>query len=118
MRRLASIVALMLLFSGAAPVLACMAIGAANHEESSCCRAMHNHCGDMAKMGCCRTEIPTDVQPQLAAAAPSLHLHWLVVNWLAPTSFVPQTFASVSREFPSGHSPPGLLTANTIVLRI
>jgi hypothetical protein len=41
-------------------------------EESACCRQMQGNCGDMAKMGCCRTESHSDQNPQLATHAPSI----------------------------------------------
>jgi hypothetical protein len=117
MKRLASIVAILLLISAAAPVLACMTDGAMNHEESACCRAMHGNCGEMAKTGCCRTEVRTDAHPQIATTAPSLELHWAIVDWLTPVVVTVQTVPSVF-DIPVEHSPPGLLAARTTVLRI
>jgi hypothetical protein len=117
-RRFAGIVALLLLFSGAAPVLACMTTGAMNQQESACCRAMHHNCGDMAKLGCCRTEVRTDAHSQLPAAAPALHLHWAILNWLTPAAIGPQLGGSFFHEIPPEHSPPGLLSTRTSVLRI
>jgi len=117
MRRLASLVAIFILLSTAAPLLACMTGSAMNQEESACCRAMHGNCGDMAKMGCCRTEVRTDEHPQLAATAPPIDVHWTVAGWLAPVLTHRQTVPSSLRA-PDEHSPPGLLTATIIVLRI
>jgi hypothetical protein len=118
MKRLASIVALLLLLSAAAPVLACMTGGAMSHEESACCRAMHGNCGEMAKTGCCRTEVRTDEHPQIATTAPSIELHWSVIHWLMPVFAAVQTVPSSFLDIPTEHSPPGLFIANTTVLRI
>src|SRR5215471_17887283 len=90
MRRLAGIVALLLVLSTAAPVLACMTGAAMGHEENACCRQMHGNCGAMTKSGCCRTEVRTNVQPQLAAKTASLALHWAVIAWIAPAPFLSQ----------------------------
>lgn len=72
MRRLASIVALLLLLTTAAPMMACVMGTAMSYEENACCRAMRGNCDEMAKTGCCRTEVRTDKQPQMAATAPSI----------------------------------------------
>jgi hypothetical protein len=116
MRRLASIVALLLLLSAAAPVLACMTDSTMSHEENACCRAMHGNCGEMAKTGCCRTELRTDEHPQIATKVPSIDIHWAVIDWLTPAVAAVQTVPSL--RAPDEHSPPGLLTAKTTVLRI
>jgi hypothetical protein len=118
MRRLVSIVALLLLLSTAAPLLACVAGSAMSQEEKACCRAMHGNCGEMAKMGCCRTEIRTDEYPQIAATAPSINLQWAVVAWLAPNLLPMQDVPHPLLAAPDEHSPPGLLTARFTVLRI
>jgi len=118
MRRLASIVAVFLLLTAVAPVLACMTGGAMSHEESACCRAMHGQCGDMVKMGCCRTKIRTDVSPQIAATSPSAGIQWTVVAQVAPLASPVRTFPSVLLQMPEDYFPPGLLTAKITVLRI
>ncbi|MGD0446648.1 MAG: hypothetical protein ABSA39_22160 [Edaphobacter sp.] len=118
MRRLACLIALLLLLSAAAPVLACVTGSAMNHEENACCRAMHGNCGKMAKTGCCKTEVRTDEHPQIATRIQSIDLHWVVVNWLTPTIVAFQTSPHSLFSAPDEHSPPGLLTANTTVLRI
>jgi hypothetical protein len=60
MRRFASIAAILLLFTAAAPVMACLTGVVMSHEESACCHAMHGQCGHMEKMDCCQTEVRTD----------------------------------------------------------
>jgi hypothetical protein len=118
MRRLASFLAIFILLSTAAPLLACMTGSTMNQTESACCRAMHGNCGDMAKMGCCRTEVRSDEHPQLAASAPTFTLHFVVVNWLVSFLVEPQTVPPALSRIPDAHSPPGLLIARTTVLRI
>ena len=118
MRCLTSIVALLLLLSTAAPVLACVTGTAMNREEKACCREMHGNCGEMAKMGCCQTKVRTDDHPQIATAAPSVDLHWVVVDWLTPALLAVHIVPSSLPKGPTEHSPPGLLTAKTAVLRI
>ncbi|RSL16439.1 hypothetical protein EDE15_1954 [Edaphobacter aggregans] len=118
MRRLASIVTILLLLSTAAPVLACMTGSSMSREESACCRAMHGNCGRMAKMGCCQTEVRTDVNPQIVTKTPSVDLHWAVVDWLAPAVVDIQTITSSLLGAFDEHSPPGLIAARTTVLRI
>jgi hypothetical protein len=118
MRRFAGIVALLLLLSTAAPVLACVTGSAMSHEEHACCRAMHGNCGKMAKTGCCKTEVRTDEHPQLAAKTQSIDLQWAVIEWLTPTIVAIQTTPRSSFSSPDEHSPPGLLTAKITVLRI
>jgi hypothetical protein len=118
MKRLFSIVALLLLLSTAAPVLACMTDGGMSHEENACCVAMHGNCGEMAKTGCCRTEVRTDEHPQMATSAPSVELHWAIVHWLTPVFATVQTVPPSFLDTPVAHSPPGLLFAKITVLRI
>jgi len=118
MRRPATILAVLILLLTAAPLLACMADRAMSQEESACCRAMHGKCGGMEKMGCCRTEIPGDEHPQLAAASPTIDLHFAVVDWLEPIAIQVQDAPSFVLESADGHSPPGLIIARTTVLRI
>ena len=63
MRRLTGIVAILLLLTAAAPVMACLTNVVMSHEESACCQAMHGQCGHMEKMGCCRPEVRADESP-------------------------------------------------------
>lgn len=118
MRRLASFVAIFILLSTAAPLLACMTGKAMNKEESACCRSMHGNCGDMAKMGCCKTEVKADQSPQLATVGPATSVHFAVIAWLAP--MLPSVLTAPPSLFrsPDEHSPPGLLSAQVSVLRI
>jgi hypothetical protein len=117
MRRLASMVAIVLLLTAVAPVLACVTDGAMSREESACCRSMHGQCGEMVKMGCCRTEVRTDQTPQLAATSSAVDVHWMCVAQI-PCAVRLQATAPISLRLPIEHSPPGLLTAKITVLRI
>jgi hypothetical protein len=117
MRRLASIVAILLLLAAAAPVMACVTSVAMSREESACCRAMHGQCGQMEKMGCCRTEVRTDETPQIAAGSPATDVQWICVAHVS-TLPTPLHLVVFVWRVPDEHSPPGLLTAQTTVLRI
>jgi len=118
MRRLASFVAILLLLASAAPVMACLTSVEMSHEESACCRAMHGQCGHMEKMGCCRTEVRTDETPQFAAASPATDVQWVCVAHLPALSTSVHFVSSNVWRAPDEHSPPGLLTTKTAVLRI
>jgi hypothetical protein len=117
-RRIASLVAILILLLTAAPLLACMTGKTMNQEESACCRAMHGNCGDMVKMGCCKTEVKADQSPQLATTGPATDVHFAVIAWLAPLLPFIQTMPPSQFRSPDEHSPPGLLTAQISVLRI
>jgi hypothetical protein len=117
-RRLASLVAILLVVSTAAPLLACMTESAMTREESACCRQMQGNCGDMAKMGCSRTEAHTDQNPQLATHAPSIDLPLAMIARLDPVLISASFSFHMPLRAPEEHSPPGLLTAAFIVLRI
>ena len=117
MRRLASIVAILLLLTTAAPVMACVTNVVMSHEESACCRAMRGQCSHMEKMGCCQTEVRADVTPQIAATFQAIHVQWVCVA-LMPALSTPVNFVAADWLMPDEHSPPGLLTAKTTVLRI
>ena len=118
MRRLASLFAILILLSTAAPLMACVTDRAMNQEESACCRAMHGKCDGMEQMGCCRTVVRSDEHPQLAAAAPALHVHFVVLNWFLSFLAEPPAIQPSLPRIPDAHSPPGLLITRTTVLRI
>lgn len=116
MRRFASFVAILLLLVTVSPALACVTDRAMSHEESACCRTMHNNCGQMAKQGCCRMELRSDDRPQLEATAPHTDVHWAVVARLGSID-APDRMIAVSRP-PAEYAPPGLVTVKAAVLRI
>ncbi|WP_188759478.1 hypothetical protein [Edaphobacter acidisoli] len=115
MRRLAGIVALLVLLGATGPIMACVTGQAMSQQESACCRAMHHQCGEMASMGCCRKVVRHDLQ-QLATATAALPIHWFVA--LRVASGVPTPVTVTVSEAPMSHSPPGLLAAQSTVLRI
>lgn len=115
MRRLAGIVVLLLLVGASGPVMACVTSQKMSREESACCRAMQHQCGEMARMGCCRMVVRHDLE-QMATQTVSLPVQWVVALHVAPVAPALLTFA-VSVPMAS-HSPPGLLAAQSTVLRI
>jgi hypothetical protein len=118
MRRFASLVAIFLLLATVSPALACVTDRAMSHEESVCCRTMHNQCGQMVKQGCCRMELRTGERPQLLATAPHTDVHWAVVARLSSIGVPDRMIALSLQQSPAEHRPPGLLTAKLAVLRI
>lgn len=118
MRRIASFVAVFLLLTAAAPLLACVMGGSMSPSESACCRAMNSHCGDMAKMGCCQVEVRHEGTAQFPAS-PVPDVQWLVATQWVPVVFPQRKSTPAGRmSAPDAHSPPGLLIARTTVLRI
>src|SRR5437016_14080750 len=101
MRRLASIVAILLLLASGAPVMACLTNVVMSHEESACCRAMHGQCGHMQKMGCCQTEVRTDETPQIGATSPTIHIQWIYVGHTPSLSIQAHSTASIVRHPPN-----------------
>jgi len=118
MGRLASFVAILLLLSTAAPVMACVTGSAMSHEEKACCRSMHGNCPEMAKMGCCQTKVRTDDQPQLATSAPISIVQCAVIVWHAANQITVQSLTLFPPQIPEEHSPPGLLATKITILRI
>jgi hypothetical protein len=116
MRRVTSFVAIFILLSAAAPLLACMTGSSMNRKESACCRAMYGNCGEMAKTGCCHIEVRPDGHPQLATSPPTIDFHLTVVDRLAP--FVAASQNASPLHTSDEHSPPDLVTARITVLRI
>jgi hypothetical protein len=118
MRRLSAFIAILLLVSAAAPVLACMTTQTMSPQESACCRSMHGNCNAMAEMGCCHKEIKSDDHPRLASSAPSTDIQWIVCTNVAYLPAFVQRVPSAWLRTPQEHSPPGLQIANTTILRI
>ena len=113
MRRLASIVAILLLLAAAAPVMACVTSVVMSREENACCRAMHGQCGQMEKMGCCRTEVRTDETPRIASTFPATDVQWVCVAHVSTLPSPLRLAASTVWRAPVEYSP-----AQTTVLRI
>ena len=118
MFRLSSIVAILLLLTAAAPVMACISGATMSHEQSACCHEMHGQCGEMAKTGCCTTQAQNDDTPQIASTSPVVAIHWVVVALLPPSLLPIQVIPQGVSRIPAEYLPPGLLTAKSSVLRI
>ena len=119
MRRFGSAVAVVLILTMMAPALACAAGRAMGSSERACCKSMHGHCGDMAGQGCCQPELRSDVsQPPVPVTSTPLALPVVLVAVVYPPS--PRLYAAEGyrRSFLRDHSPPGLLIADSTVLRI
>jgi hypothetical protein len=99
-------------------VLACAATPTMSRMEQDCCGQMHGNCGDMAKQGCCRVEVRSDLNqlPTRAVAAPVPPL--ITVAILYPPLVELRSSTAYLWHSPDEHSPPGLLIASTTVLRI
>ena len=117
-------VSILAMLLAALPVMACARPGATmTAAEHDCCKRMAEQCGHsgMAKShGCCQTQVsPNDFH---ALKAPSSHLdHSLLELHAQPVLLQaiadPELMFSTSVPFPT-HSPPGLLSSATTVLRI
>jgi hypothetical protein len=116
-----SALALML---AALPVTACVLPGAEmTSAERDCCKKMAEQCGDMGMAKshpCCQPKgSPTDLH---ALKAPSSHDHSnLVVLQELPTSaqaFTWPSQAPMAFQVSYTHSPPGLASLTTTILRI
>ena len=119
-----AVFALAVLFAGL-PVMACVVPNAAmTAAERECCKKMAGQCGDMG-MGkshpCCQvTATPADFHALKTASAQLDHvslalLHALPLTSQSDTYSSPaQWWSLVSRT----HSPPGLESVATTVLRI
>src|SRR6266851_8380552 len=110
---------------GALPVMACvLPDGAMTPAERECCKKMAGQCGDMGMSKshpCCQvTATPADFHALKTASAQLDHvslalLHALPLTSQADTYSSPaQWWSLVSRT----HSPPGLESVATTVLRI
>ena len=119
-----AVVALAGLFAGL-PVMACVVPNAAmTAAERECCKKMAEQCGDMGMAKshpCCQmTATPADFHALKTASSQLHHLSLVLLQALPPTA---QTDAYVSLAQWSSrvsctHSPPGLESLTTTVLRI
>lgn len=117
MRRFTSFVAVLVMLVMMVPVLACAATPMTPMEQD-CCRQMHGKCGDMAKQGCCHVEVRTDLHqfPSRIVTDAVLPVATVAIVY-APLVDLPAS-SGHAWEAPDESSPPGLLIASTIVLRI
>src|ERR1700740_1230814 len=119
-----AIFALAVLFA-ALPVMACVVPNAAmTAAERECCKKMAGQCGDigMAKSHpCCQvTATPADFHALKTASSQLHHVSLVLLHALRPNA---QTDAYVSLAQWSSrvsctHSPPGVESLNTTILRI
>ncbi len=117
-------VSILAMLLAALPVMACARPGAAmTRAERDCCKRMAEQCGHsgMAKShGCCQTQVsPGDLHALKAPSSPldhsvlELHSQLVVLHATA----APLLISPVGASSPT-HSPPGLLSLATSVLRI
>ena len=110
---------------GALPVMACLVPnGEMTPAERECCKRMAGQCGDMGtpkSHPCCQvTATPADFHA-LKTAPSQLHNVSLVLFHALPLTAQPDTYFSLaqwSSRVSCTHSPPGLGSLTTTVLRI
>src|SRR5438067_5495765 len=116
-----SALALML---AALPVAACVLPGAAmTSADRECCKKMAGQCGDMGMAKshpCCQvTATPADFHA-LKTASSQLHVSLVLFHALPLTAQANAYFslAQLSSRVSCTHSPPGLESTTTTILRI
>ena len=119
-----AVFALAVLFAGL-PVMACVVPNAAmTAAERECCKKMAGHCGDMGMAKshpCCQvTATPADFHALKTASSQLHHVSLVLLHGLPPTSQAHAYFSSAqwSSQVSCTHSPPGLESLATTVLRI
>jgi hypothetical protein len=117
-----SALALML---AALPVAACVLPGAAmTSAERECCKKMAEQCGDMGMAKshpCCKvTATPTDFHALKTASSQLDHVSLVLFHALPLTAQTDEYFSlsQWSSRVSCAHSPPGLESLATTVLRI
>jgi hypothetical protein len=119
-----AVFALSVLFA-ALPVMACVAPNAAmTAAERECCKKMAEKCGDMGMAKshpCCQvTATPGDFHALKTASSQLHHVSMVLLHALPLTSQSAKYFslAQWSSRVSCTHSPPGLESLTTTVLRI
>src|SRR6266446_7893992 len=119
-----AVFALAVLFA-ALPVMACAVTNAAmTSAERECCKKMAQQCGDMGMAKshpCCQvTATPADFHALKTASSQLHHVSLALFNSLPVTSQAAAycSFAQSSCRVSGTHSPPGLDSTTTTVLRI
>src|SRR6266851_2345371 len=109
---------------GALPVMACVVPnGAMTPAERECCKKMAGQCGDMGMAKshpCCQvTATPADFHA-LKTASSQLHVSLVLFHALSLTAQANAYFslAQLSSRVSCTHSPPGLESTTTTILRI
>lgn len=116
MRRFVGIVAILLLLPAAAPVSACvMGMAAMGHEQSACCPAMHQQCGQLQRQECCRPVVSAEPVAQMAIDPAVFRVHCVAA--LMAEQPVASGVAALSHAY-WVDSPPGIVFAQTTILRI
>src|SRR6202163_194494 len=119
-----AVFALTVLFA-ALPVMACALPNAAmTAAERECCKKMAGQCGDMGMAKshpCCQvTATPADFHALKTASSQLHHVSLVLLHALPPTAQtdVYVSLAQWSSRVSYTHSPPGLKSLTTTVLRI
>jgi hypothetical protein len=119
-----AVFALAVLFAGL-PVMACVAPNAAmTAAERECCKKMAGQCGDMGMAKshpCCQaTATPADFHALKTASSQLHHVSLVLFHALPLTAQTGAYFslAQWSSRVSCTHSPPGLESLTTTVLRI
>ena len=107
------------------PVMACVLPDAAmTPAERECCKKMAGQCGDMGMAKshpCCQvTATPADFHALKTASSQTHHVSLVLLHALPLTSQA-DTYSSLaqwSSRVSCTHSPPGLASLSTTVLRI
>jgi hypothetical protein len=119
-----AVFALAVLFAGL-PVMACVLPNAAmTAAERECCKKMAGQCGDMGMAKshpCCQiTATPADFHALKTASSQLHHVSLVLFHALPPTAEA-DTYVSLaqwSSRVSCTHSPPGLESLATTILRI
>jgi len=119
-----AVFALAVLFAGL-PVMACVVPNAAmTAAERECCKKMAEKCGDMGMAKshpCCQVMATPGDFHALKTASSQLHHDSLVLLHALPLTAQADTYCSLgqgSSRVSCTHSPPGLESLTTTVLRI
>ena len=118
------VLALAVLFA-ALPVMACALPNASmTAAERECCKKMAGQCGDMGMAKshpCCQvTATPADLHALKTAPSQLHHVNLVLFHTLPVTSRTDAQFllAQWSSQVSCTHSPPGLDSTTTTILRI
>jgi hypothetical protein len=118
------VLALAILFA-ALPVMACALPNVAmTAAERECCKRMAGQCGDMGMAKshpCCQvTATPADLHALKTAPSQLHHVNLVLFHALPPTAQADAYFSSTqwSSRVSCNHSPPGLESITSTILRI
>jgi hypothetical protein len=118
MRRLLSLVVVVLLLTVASPVFACVTQLTMTPTEKACCARMHGHCEEMMGPCCCVVHQRGDLSQVPAARSDAPQVVFQAAE--VPAAFYAELWSA--REMPlarvSERPPPLLMHLSTIVLRI